>query len=62
MDIEIGDFLSIPAWNTIGRVVAIEDSRIGSDDSVTVTMETDPDGEHTSRFRLEPGEYENLYQ
>ena len=61
-DIQIGDFLKITAWETIGRVASIDQAIMGDDSAVQVRLEIDPDGENTMSFRIEDGQFENLLQ
>jgi hypothetical protein len=57
-ELEVGDFITIPAWSTGGMVTRIEMSEIGPDGTIKVWLQEDPDSEKTRVFRLEPGQYE----
>jgi hypothetical protein len=61
-EIQIGDFLKIQAWNTIGRVVEIKPAIFGDDSAINILLETDPDGGKHQQFRIEDGQFENLLQ
>lgn len=54
----VGDFIQIQAWSVFGQVTAIRPSIMGSEDSVTVLVQTSPKDELGRWYRLEPTEYE----
>jgi len=56
----VGDFIEIPAWHVSGQVTAIRPSIMGSEDSVTVLVQTSPDDELGHWYRVEPDEYRVL--
>lgn len=54
-NIEIGDFIEVPVWNTIGCVIDKEIPYMGSEDAQRVFVNTDPeDAGVGSWFNLEP--------
>ncbi len=61
-DVEIGDFITVKEWDIFGMVVRVEQSELGPEDCLVVTLKTDPDEEETELFWLRPGEYENHTQ
>ena len=58
--VQVGDFISIPSWQTFGMVHEVRPSIMGSDDSITVLVQEHPDQpvRNWRYYRLEPGEYE----
>jgi hypothetical protein len=56
-DIEVGDFIRVPAWKVSGQVVGVEPSafRPGHDD---VLLQDRPEG-WPRTYRLAPGEFVN---
>lgn len=54
----IGEFIEVPAWNTIGQVIDEAPATHGSDDAIRVLLQTDPNRPGRSNwFHLEPSEY-----
>lgn len=53
---QVGDFIKIWAWHTIGQVTAVRPSDLGSDDALIMKVQDRADGIEV-RYRLEPGEY-----
>lgn len=60
-DIEVGDFITIPAWKVRGQVTAIlsDYDPFATDTSVSVRVQYQPEGREY-RFRLEPGEWHHV--
>ena len=56
--VEIGEFISIPAWKTEGMVIATAPATLGSADAIVVLVETRIDDPSPRWYRLEPDEYE----
>ena len=56
----IGEFITIPAWQTSGQVIATRPAMIGSEQAVEVLIETKPNDPSPRWYRLEPTEYEVL--
>ncbi len=54
--VEVGDFVSIPAWRIEGMVTAVRPATTGSDDAIEVFVQERPDGPER-RYRLEPGQF-----
>jgi hypothetical protein len=57
--LEIGDFISVPAWKTYGMVIGVDLAWYGSDDARRVLVQEHPDQRTADCkwFQLEPGEY-----
>ena len=59
MEINIGDFIKIPAWRVEGCVINIRQaSKLGSEHAQEVLLELKPDDPDPRWYRLEPGEFE----
>ena len=56
MKIEIGDFITIPAWAVTGQVIAIEDAYMGTEASQRVLVQDKP-GARGQWYHLEPSEF-----
>lgn len=55
--IAVGDFISVPTWETFGQVIAVEPAWYGSSDARRVLLQDAP--EQAGRwYTLEPNEYE----
>ena len=54
---DVGDFITIPAWNITGCVMAVLAADFGSDEAFTVLLQESPDAPTTRAYRLEPHEY-----
>lgn len=52
----VGDFISIPAWNDWGCVVGVKESEMRAG-AVDVVVQHHPDSESTTLYRLAPGEF-----
>jgi hypothetical protein len=55
--VTVGEFISIPAWQTEGMVIATRPAMLGSDASIEVLVEVKPDDPRPRWYRLEPAEY-----
>lgn len=56
-DLQVGDMISIPSWNTYGMVVGHELPTHGSDAAQLVLLQEVPDSPKVQRYHLEPGDY-----
>ena len=56
--LEVGDFVTVPAWKTFGQVIDTRPAMLGSDAAQDVLIETKPDDPNPRWYRLEPNEYE----
>ena len=61
-EIQIGDFLTVTAWKTTGRVISIEPAQYGEDSAIRVQLEEDPNGKKVHWYQLEDGQFSNLLQ
>ena len=61
-EIQIGDFLEIPAWNAFGMVTEIEPGWYGDDSAVRVKLDLDPDGTLSHWYQIEDGQFTNNLQ
>jgi hypothetical protein len=58
-DIEVGDFIRVPAWGVSGQVVSVQPSALRYDvDADDVLLQDRPEG-WPRTYRLAPGEYVN---
>jgi hypothetical protein len=58
-DIEVGDFIRVPAWGVSGQVVGVQPSALRYDvDADDVLLQDRPEG-WPRTYRLAPGEYVN---
>ncbi len=55
----VGDFITIPAWETFGQVVDIRPATMGTPEAIEVLVEHKPDDPDPRWYRLEPGAYIN---
>ena len=59
--VQIGDFITIPAWKIFGMVQEVRPCPVGSEDAIRVLLQEHP--EQPARtwkyYNLEPGEYTN---
>ncbi len=55
----VGDFITIPSWETFGQVVDTRPATIGTPDAIEVLVESKPDDPAPRWYRLEPSEYIN---
>ena len=61
-EIKIGDFIEIPAWKTVGRVINKRDANYGDDSAVRIQLAEDPDELVVREYQLEDGQFINQYQ
>ena len=54
--LEVGDFITVAAWEATGQVIGIEPAMIGSDDAQRVLLQERPDADG-HWYTLEPGEF-----
>ncbi len=55
-DLDVGDFIDVPAWSAYGMVLAVEPSLMGSDECRRVLVQEHPD-EEGGYYTLEPGDF-----
>ena len=62
--VEVGDFITIPAWETFGMVREVKPAPTGSPDAIRVLLQEHPDqpARGWRYYTLEPGEYTNKGQ
>lgn len=53
-DLEVGDFIEIPAWQTWGMVTSVAPAP--ADNEIAITLQDRPDGPE-KRYRLKPDEF-----
>lgn len=53
----VDDFITVPAWNVTGQIIATRPAMNGTEDAIEVLLETRPDDPRPRWFRLEPTEY-----
>jgi len=56
--IEVGDLISIPTWNTFGMVTELHENVMGDESDQTVSLQEDPESEETRMFRVGPSNFE----
>lgn len=57
IELEVGDFISIPKWKTFGMVTEILKPEYGSENVQHIRLQENPDSNATRRFHLEPDEF-----
>ena len=57
-EIDVGSFVSIPAWEQWGMVVGIEPAMFGPESSIVILLQTDPDSDTVKKFRIEDGQFD----
>ena len=55
--LQVGEFINIPAWNTSGQVIKTRPATFGSDDAVEILLQRHPEDRRPRWYRLEPGQY-----
>ena len=57
-EIDVGSFVSIPAWEQWGMIVGIEPAMFGPESSIVILLQTDPDSDTVKKFRIEDGQFD----
>ena len=57
MKIQVGDFIEVPAWKTVGMVTGILLPHYGSENVQHILLQENPVSDRVTRYHLEPGEY-----
>lgn len=59
MEVQVGDFITVPAWGVTGMVMNIKSSYIGPEGSIDVLLQHDVDEPSPiwQWYRLTPGTY-----
>jgi hypothetical protein len=57
-EIEVGSFIMIPAWQTMGCVTEVRLATIGDDSAVDIKLQEDPESNRTRNFRIENGQFD----
>ena len=61
-NIQIGDFIEIPSWSVIGRVVSIGPAMYGDDSAVIVKLSQSSEGGEIHPYQIEDGQFKNWLQ
>lgn len=55
-NIQVSDFITIPAWNVTGLVCSIEPAMYGPEDAIDVLLNESPETDDCVRYHLENGQ------
>ena len=58
--VEVGEFISIPAWKVEGQVIDVRPASFGSEYAVSVLVERCPEDPKPRWYRLDPWQYSVL--
>lgn len=58
--LEIGMFITIPAWKAYGQVISVEPAVIGSDSAIVIKLQEKP-GKKAQTYNLDIVEYPGCY-